>query len=36
MRPSIGGCTAGTLHAELLHGAARDAPCFYNLSMGEV
>jgi protoheme IX farnesyltransferase len=36
MRPSIGGCAAGTLHAELLHGAARDAPCFYNLSMGEV
>jgi protoheme IX farnesyltransferase len=36
MRSSIGGCTAGTLRAELLHGAARDAPCFYNLRMGEV
>jgi protoheme IX farnesyltransferase len=36
MRSSTGGCTAGTLHAGLLHGAARDAPCFYNLSMGEV
>jgi hypothetical protein len=36
MRSSIGGCTAGALHAEFLQGAVRDAPCFLNLSTGEV
>jgi protoheme IX farnesyltransferase len=33
---SPGGCTAGSVHAELLQGAVRNAPCFLNLSAGEV
>jgi protoheme IX farnesyltransferase len=33
---SPGGCTAGSVHAELLQGAVRNAPCFLNLSTGEV
>jgi protoheme IX farnesyltransferase len=33
---SPGGCIAGTVHAELLQGPVRDAPCFLNLSIGEV
>jgi protoheme IX farnesyltransferase len=36
MRSSNGGCAAGAVHAELLQGAVRDAPCFFNLSTGEV
>ena len=36
MRSSSGGCAAGTVHAGLLQGAARDAPCFFNPGMGEV
>src|SRR3984893_11638029 len=33
---SPGGCIAGSVHAELLQGAVRNAPCFLNLSTGEV
>jgi heme o synthase len=36
MQSSSGGCTAGSVHAELLQGPVRNAPCFFNLSMGEV
>jgi protoheme IX farnesyltransferase len=36
MRSSTGACAAGTVHAGLLQGAARDAPCFFNPGMGEV
>jgi protoheme IX farnesyltransferase len=36
MRSSSGGCAAGTVHAGLLQGAARDAPCFFNPGTGEV
>ena len=36
MRSSTGGCAAGTVHAGLLQGAARDAPCFFNPGTGEV
>jgi protoheme IX farnesyltransferase len=36
MASSPGGCTAGSVHAALLQGAVRDAPCFLNLSTGEV
>ena len=36
MQSSTGGCSAGSVHAELLQGAARNAPCFFNLSPGEV
>ena len=35
MRSSTGGC-AGAVHAELVQGTVRDAPCFFNLSTGEV
>src|ERR1700736_2835838 len=31
---SPGGCIAGSVHAELLQGAVRNAPCFLNLSTG--
>jgi protoheme IX farnesyltransferase len=33
---SPGGCSAGSVHAELLQGAVRNAPCFLNLSTSEV
>jgi hypothetical protein len=33
---SPGGCNAGSLHAELLQGPVRNAPCFLNLGVGEV
>jgi protoheme IX farnesyltransferase len=36
MRSSRGGCAAAAVHAELVQGAVRDAPCFLNLSTGEV
>jgi hypothetical protein len=36
MVSSPGGCSAGSVHAELPQGAVRDAPCFLNPSMGEV
>ena len=36
LHSSAGGCAAGSVHAELLQGAVRNAPCFFNLSMGEV
>ena len=36
MASSPGGCTAGSVHAALLQGAVRDAPCFLNFSTGEV
>jgi protoheme IX farnesyltransferase len=32
---SPGGCTAGSVYAELQQSPARDAPCFLNLSTGE-
>jgi protoheme IX farnesyltransferase len=35
-RSSTGDCAAGAVHVELLQGAVRDAPCFFNLSTGEV
>jgi protoheme IX farnesyltransferase len=36
LSPSNGGCAAGAVHAELLQGAARDAPCFFDPNTGEV
>ena len=36
MASSPGGCAAGSVHAELLQGSVRNAPCFLNLSTGEV
>jgi protoheme IX farnesyltransferase len=36
VRSSPGSCTAGSMHAELLQSTVRDAPCFINLSTGEV
>jgi protoheme IX farnesyltransferase len=36
MRWSTDGCAAGAVHAGLLKGAARDAPCFFNPGTGEV
>jgi heme o synthase len=36
LRSSTGGCIAGVAHGEFLQGAVRDAPCFFNLRMGEV
>ena len=36
LRSSTGGCATGTVHAGLLQGAARDAPCFFNPGTGEV
>ena len=36
MASSPGSCSAGSVHAELLQGAVRNAPCFLNLSTGEV
>jgi protoheme IX farnesyltransferase len=36
MQSSHGGCAAGSVHAGLLQGSVRDAPCFFNQSMGEV
>src|SRR6202795_3954664 len=36
VRASLDGCIAGSVHAELLQGAVRNAPCFLNLSTGEV
>ena len=36
MRSSTGGCAAGSVHAGLLQGATRDAPCFFNPGTGEV
>jgi heme o synthase len=36
MASSRSGCSAGSVHAEFLQGAVRDAPCFLNLNTGEV
>ena len=36
LQSSRGGCVAGPVHSQLLQGVARNAPCFLNLSPGEV
>jgi protoheme IX farnesyltransferase len=35
-RSSTGGCATKVAHAQVLQGAVRDAPCFFNLRTGEV